>query len=168
MDWVSCHFPIGVDFVVVVCFVCCFFSTSHADPQNKYQGPYETKTVTATETSCRSNRFWLAKQQLCTCITLFCTFLFLPCTTTKWNDKILSVFWGRERQGDKFYHLCLNSGVAPLFSSNINFPLLSNWATRDNGEMVWKDAAAYLSGTLLWKSPLSDRKVPIEPLGAAT
>ena len=49
-------------------------------------------------------------------------------------------FWGRERQGDKFYLLCLNSGAAPLFSCNINSLFLSNWATWDNCEMVWKDA----------------------------
>ena len=30
----------------------------------------------------KSNRFILAKQQLCTCITLFRTFLYRPCTTT--------------------------------------------------------------------------------------
>ena len=30
----------------------------------------------------KSNRFRLAKQQLYTCITLFCTFLFRRCTTT--------------------------------------------------------------------------------------
>ena len=30
-------------------------------------------------------RFRLAKQQLCTCITLFCTFLCRHCTTTAWN-----------------------------------------------------------------------------------
>ena len=33
----------------------------------------------------KSNRFRLAKQQLCTCITLFCTFLCRPCTTSTWN-----------------------------------------------------------------------------------
>ena len=37
----------------------------------------------------------------------------------------------------------------PLFSSNINSLFLSNWATWNNREMV------------SWKSPLSDRKVPI-------
>ena len=41
----------------------------------------------------------------------------LPCTTTTWNDQILSFFWGRERQGDKLYHLCLNSGAAPPTSA---------------------------------------------------
>ena len=33
----------------------------------------------------KTNRFRLAKQQLCTCITLFCTFLYRHCTTTAWN-----------------------------------------------------------------------------------
>ena len=33
----------------------------------------------------KSNRFRLAKQQLCTCITLFCTFLCRHCTTTTWK-----------------------------------------------------------------------------------
>ena len=62
----------------------------------------------------------------------------------KWRN--FRVFWGRKRQGDKFYHLCLNSGAAPLFSSTINPPLLSNWATWDNHEMVWKDAESIFQG----------------------
>ena len=33
----------------------------------------------------KSNRLRQAKQQLCTCITLFCTFLCRRCTTTTWN-----------------------------------------------------------------------------------
>ena len=33
----------------------------------------------------KSNRFRQAKQQLCTCITLFCTFLCCRCTTTTWS-----------------------------------------------------------------------------------
>ena len=33
----------------------------------------------------KSNRFRLAKQQLGTCITLFCTFLCRHCTTTTWK-----------------------------------------------------------------------------------
>ena len=57
-------------------------------------------------------------------IMLFCAFLCHLCTTTTWNFKL---FWGRERQGDKLYHLCLNSDAAPPFSSNINSLLLSTW-----------------------------------------
>ena len=37
--------------------------------------------MTAMRTT-QNNRFRLAKQQLCTCITLFCTFLFRRCTIT--------------------------------------------------------------------------------------
>ena len=81
-----------------------------------------------------------AKQQLCTCIRLFCTFLSLHCTTTTWNDQILSFF---EDGNSK----TINSTISvwtrarpPLFSCNINSLLLSNWATWDNREMVWKDA----------------------------
>ena len=33
----------------------------------------------------KSNWFRMAKQQLCTCIMLFCTFLCRQCTTTTWN-----------------------------------------------------------------------------------
>ena len=50
-------------------------------------------------------------------------------------------FLGRERQGDKFYHLCLNSGAAPSLQLQHKFPFfLSIWATWDNRETVWKDA----------------------------
>ena len=33
----------------------------------------------------KCNRFRIAKQQLCTCIMLFCTFLYRHCTTTTWK-----------------------------------------------------------------------------------
>ena len=29
--------------------------------------------------------------------------------------------WERERQGDKFYHLCLNSGTVPFLQLQIRF-----------------------------------------------
>ena len=58
----------------------------------------------------------------------------------KW-PKNLSFFWGRERQGVKNSTICVWTKLRPpLFSSNINFLLLSNCATRDNRQMVWKDA----------------------------
>ena len=40
------------------------------------------------ENSKKSNRFRLAKQQLCTCITLLCTFLCRHCTTTTRKGQI--------------------------------------------------------------------------------
>ena len=38
----------------------------------------------------KCNRFRLAKQQLCTWIMLFCTFLYRPCTATTWKCLIAS------------------------------------------------------------------------------
>ena len=47
------------------------------------------------------NWFRLTKQQLCTCITLFCTFLCRHCTTTTWNF-IFSRFVEDVNTGQKF------------------------------------------------------------------
>ena len=105
----------------------------------------------------RQKAIVLAKKQLCTCITLSCTFLCRPCTTTTWNDQILLLlllfffFWGRERQGHKFYHLCLDSGTAPLFSSNRNSLLSSDWVTWDNREVVLKGAKSNFQRRFHWR-----------------
>ena len=71
----------------------------------------------------------------------FSTFLRRPCTTTTWNDQILSFLL------EDGYGKAMNSTISvwtrawpPLFSSNINSLLLSNWATLENREMVWKNA----------------------------
>ena len=48
-------------------------------------GPYKTTTTTTTGTSGGQKNNWLNEQnnnQLCMCITLFCTFLCLQRTTT--------------------------------------------------------------------------------------
>ena len=47
--------------------------------------------ITRTAKKKKIHRSRLAKQQLCTCITLFCTFL-CRCTTTTWNFLISPVF----------------------------------------------------------------------------
>ena len=54
----------------------------------------------------KSNRFYYAKQQLCTCITLFCTFLYRPCTTTTW--KCNSKFYGGRKQATTNLFFSLN------------------------------------------------------------
>ena len=48
----------------------------------------------------------------------------------KWSN--FTFTWERERQGDKFYHLCLNSARALLFSSNPKSLLSSNCAPWNN------------------------------------
>ena len=51
-----------------------------------------TTTVTEGERQ-KSKRFLLIKQQICTCITLFCTFLCRRCTHATWNFPISRVFF---------------------------------------------------------------------------
>ena len=63
-----------------------------------------------------------AKQQLCTCITLF---LYISLQSlhnydVKWRN--FKFTWERERRSDKFNHLCQNLGRRSLlFSSKLNF-----------------------------------------------
>ena len=102
--------------------------------------------------------YWV-NQQLCTCISLFCTFPFSPCTTTTWNEQILSLLGNRNGEA-------INSTVSVriqarslLFSSNPNSLLLSNWTPWNNRKKV-KGCKVYFSATFSWTSLLSDRKVP--------
>ena len=56
----------------------------------------------------KSNRFRLAKQQLCTCITLFDTFLCRRCTTTTWkwlNSRFVEGGNTRQRHSSSFPEL---------------------------------------------------------------
>ena len=58
----------------------------------------------------KSNRFILAKQQLCTCITLFCTFLNRRCKSATWNFLISrACLWGWWTQHKNFLCLFLKS-----------------------------------------------------------
>ena len=68
------------------------------------------------------------KKQQRTCITLFCTFLCCPCTTTTWNDHILTLL---ENGKDKAIYSTISvwtGARSPLFTSNQNSLLLSNKA----------------------------------------
>ena len=86
------------------------------------------------------------KKQLCVCIRPFLYISLPPCTTATWNDHVLSFSCFEDGNGKT-----INSPISvwtwarpPLFSSNTNFLLLSNWANLDNCEMVWKDAESLL------------------------
>ena len=72
-------------------------------------------------------------------ITLFCTFLCCPSTTTTWNDKILSFLWNGKGKA-------INSTISVwirarslLVSCKLNSRLLSNWAPWNSLEKKWKD-----------------------------
>ena len=56
---------------------------------SQYLRAYATTTATATRTP-KNKMFILAKQKLCKCITLYCTFLCRRCTTTWKKIHILS------------------------------------------------------------------------------
>ena len=56
----------------------------------------------------KSNRIRLAKQQLCTCITLFCTFLCRRCTTTTWKCLFSRFVEDGRTQDNNFLFLFLN------------------------------------------------------------
>ena len=70
-----------------------------------------TTTATSTRTAKR-NRFWLAKRQLCTCLTLFCTFLCHHCATTLLQRLIShDVLWRTLTQDNEILFLFLNFDI---------------------------------------------------------
>ena len=102
---------------------------------------YDGVTGTATGTS-KNNRFYeQIKQQLCTRITLFCTFLCRPCTTSRWSDQVLS--WLEDGNGKAInFTLSLSLWTRTrflLFISNLSFLLSSNWVTWYKGAKVSND-----------------------------
>ena len=56
----------------------------------------------------KCNRFRLAKQQLCTCIALFCTFVCRHCTRTTWKCLISRFVENVNTQDNNFIFLSLN------------------------------------------------------------
>ena len=87
-------------------------------------------------------------------------FLYIPLPSlhdyhVKWPNLIIIIiiifFLRRQRQGDKFYHLCLHSGTVPLFSSNRNSLFSSDWVTWDNREVVLKDAKSIFQRRFHWR-----------------
>ena len=90
----------------------------------------------------------------------FCKFRCRLCTTTTWNDKILSVL--EDGNGKT-----MNSAISvwprarsSLLSSNLNSLLLKNRTTWNNREIVWKDEKCIFQRHFHGRSPLLDRKVP--------
>ena len=94
-------------------------------------------TVTATSTAKWKNRFGLAKQQLCTCITLFCTFLSRRCTTTTWKCLISRfVEDGNTGQQLSFSFLELWHSPSELNCQKIA-NICTNWTRWNKRDQVW-------------------------------
>ena len=91
----------------------------------------------------KCNRFTLAKQQLCTCITHFCTFLCLPYASSRIEKDTVKAInatispWSRTR--------------SPLFSYKLLSLLSSNWVTWHEGEKVWTDAKSIFRWPFHWR-----------------
>ena len=95
--------------------------------------------------------FIWAKQHLCTYIKLLiCTFLCRPCTTTTWNDQILSWLENGNSKAIKFTFSLWPWTRSPLFSSNLTSLLSSNWVTWHKGEKLSKDAKSIFQRCFHW------------------
>ena len=77
----------------------------------------------------KSNRFRLSKQQLCTCITLFCTFLGRRCTTTTWKCQI-----------SQFVEAANFDTRLLEFNSTKICQHLTNWTCWNKRDKVWGGA----------------------------
>ena len=100
----------------------------------------------------KSNVFRLTKQQLCTCITLFCTFLNRHCTTTTWKCLISRfVEDGNTKQPVSFSFPELWYSLLE-FSSRQSCQHLRNWTRWTKRETVWSRA------TLLFKWRFRSRR----------
>ena len=91
----------------------------------------------------KSNRFYYAKQQLCTCITLFCTFLYRPCTTTTWKCLIASFIEDVNKWRRISFSLSkLEGGPQEINSREIrlHLPFSANWNKRDKD---WKNGNSF-------------------------
>ena len=102
----------------------------------------------------KSSKFGLslsfAKQQLCTCITLFCTFLFLCCTIRRENAQFL-VLWLTWKQRRRLSFSFPDLRYNPLeFNTRKNCQI---WRIEQNGIISIKFEAARLWVTFSQLSP---------------
>ena len=81
--------------------------------------------------------FRLAKQQLCTRSTLFCTFLCRRCAATKWNCQIF-FFRGRKHKSTAFLIFFFQLTYSPLeFKFRKIYQHLTNWTTWNKSNEFW-------------------------------
>ena len=91
-----------------------------------------------------SNRFRLAKQQLCTCITLFCTFLCRHCMTTTCKC-LINFLWRTCTQTRQW----LSSSFSELryslleFNSRKNCQHLTNRTRKNKRDKVWSSVTSF-------------------------
>ena len=118
-----------------------------------------------------TNRFRLTKQQLCTCITLFCTFLCRRCPTTTWkclNSRFVED--GNTRQQLSFSFPELWCSLLE-FSSRNNCQHLTNWTSWNKRDKVWSSANSYFNRLFLsrrrrcWLAPYFTHRLGLFGVG---
>lgn len=120
--------------------IFCLFGWIHAFCAKSVSRDNRDLTKLRRQRECRNNiRIW-AKQQLCTCIALSCTFLCSPYTTMTWNDQILILLENGNSKAVNSTISVWTRARSPLFSSNLNSLILSNRVTWENRGKVWKGA----------------------------
>ena len=104
-------------------------------------------TATSRRTA-KNNRLRLTKQQHCTCITLFSTFLCRHCTTTTWKCLISrSVEDVNTTERLSFSFPKLRYSLLE-FSSRNNCQHLTNWMRWNKRDYVWSSATSLFN----WRS----------------
>ena len=103
---------------------------------------------------------YYAEQQLCTCITLFCTFLYRPCTNTTWKCLIASFMEdANKRRRISFSLSRLQCGPQEINSREIrlHFPFSANWNKRDKD---WKKKGIHFKTDVFAAVAVVDAKTP--------
>ena len=93
----------------------------------------------------KRNRYTVAKQQLCTCITLFCTFVCRHCTTTTWKSSKFYVFWRMWTQESDFLSPFLNFHTVFWNSSPGKNCQIANRTRCNKRDKVWSNSNPLLS-----------------------
>ena len=105
----------------------------------------KARTKAATARAAITNRFILAKQQLCTCITLFCTFLSGRCTNATWNfliSRTRSMELVNTAQNFSFSFSKLRYGPFG-FNPRESRQHLTNWMKLNKIDEVWNSANSF-------------------------
>ena len=107
-----------------------------------------------SENGKKNKRFRLAKQQLCKCITFFCTFVCRHRTTTTWKC-IISRFVGNVNTGQRLPFSFSELWYSPSeFNSRKICQHLTNWTRWNKRDKIWNRAnwrRRFCLYSLLWE-----------------
>ena len=87
----------------------------------------------------------MAKQQLCTCVTLFCTFLCRRCTTTTWKRPNFTFRRGRQHKTTTYFSFPELWYSLLEFNSRKNCQHLTNWTSWNKRDKVWSSANSHFT-----------------------